>query len=90
MAILYNVSMGTSDIYDLEQALGQYVLYHKLLEKQAPDRRLYIAISEGTFEGVFKTELGELLLADQTICLIVFDEESEVIEQWIPPWNIGG
>ena len=80
--------LGASDILDLEQTLGQYVLYRKLLEKQEPARLLYVAINEDTFLDVFQSEIGDLLLADQTMPLIVFDPENEVILQWIPNWNI--
>jgi hypothetical protein len=79
--------LGASDIRDLEQALGQYVLYYKILRQEEPDRRLYLAVSESTFESVFRSELGELLLVDQTIQLLVFDEEREVVTQWLPPWT---
>jgi hypothetical protein len=57
------------------------------LRQEEPDRRLYLAVSESTFESVFRSELGELLLVDQTIQLLVFDEEREVVTQWLPPWT---
>jgi hypothetical protein len=82
--------VGVSDINDLEQAVGQYVLYRKILDKQEEMRILYIAITQITFNTVFSSELGQLLLVDQTICLMVFDDESEVVTQWIPGPNING
>jgi hypothetical protein len=76
--------IGASDVLDLEQALGQYVLYRKLMEKRDPDRVLYIAVSQSTFDTVFMTELGELILADESFHFIVFDEIREEITKWIP------
>jgi hypothetical protein len=76
--------VGASDIEDLEKALGQYVLYHKLLGKQEPDRQLYIAVTKNVYEFVFRTEPGELFLIDETIRLIVFDEQTEEIQLWLP------
>jgi hypothetical protein len=76
--------VGVSDILDLEQAVGQYVVYRKVLDKQEPERLLYLAITATAFSSVFKTELGQLLLADKTIRLLVFDQEAEVIQEWIP------
>ncbi|MCB9079281.1 MAG: XisH family protein [Anaerolineaceae bacterium] len=76
--------VGLSDVQDLEQALGQYVLYRQILDQMEPDRLLYLAITRRTFKSVFEVEIGQLLLANQIVRLIVFDPESEVITQWIP------
>lgn len=76
--------LGPSDVKDLEQALGQFVLYRKVLDQQERERHLYLAVNEITFNGIFADEIGQLLLAHQTLRLIVFDEENEVITQWEP------
>lgn len=76
--------IGPSDVADLEQALGQYILYQKILAKQQPNRLIYLAINETTFRGIFSDELGQLLLEDTTLKLLVFDEDKEVIVEWIP------
>ncbi len=79
---------GPSDVYDLEQVLGQYLLYHKILKKQSPNQVLYLAANKLTFESVFNTELGALLLEDEMIHLLVFDDKIEDIIQWLPDWTI--
>ncbi|MEG3902333.1 element excision factor XisH family protein [Microcoleus sp. B4-C5] len=76
--------VGRSDVKDLEQALGQYVLYRQVLNEMRIDRSLYLAISQPIFNSVFTIELGQLLLKNQIIKLIVFDDKSEAIVQWIP------
>jgi hypothetical protein len=76
--------VGQSDVKDLQQALGQYVLYHQILNEMEIKRVLYLAISQPTFNSVFSIELGQILLKNQIVRLIVFDDESEVIVQWIP------
>ena len=76
--------VGRSDVKDLEQALGQYVLYRQVLNEMQIDRNLYLAISEEVFNSVFTIELGQLLLNNNLVKLIVFEKESEVILQWIP------
>jgi hypothetical protein len=48
------------------------------------ERSLYPAVSQPTFNSVFTIELGQVLLKNQVIKLIVFDDESEAIVQWIP------
>jgi len=76
--------VGRSDVKDLEQALGQYILYRQVLNEMGIDRNLYLAISQPIFNSVFTIELGQLLLKNQIIKLIVFDDQSEAIVQWIP------
>ena len=76
--------VGRSDVKDLEQALGQYVLYRQVLNEMGIDRSLYLAISQPIFNSVFTIELGQVLLKNQIIKLIVFDDKSEAIVQWIP------
>lgn len=76
--------VGQSDVKDLEQALGQYVLYRQILKEMRSERSLYLAVSQTTFNSVFTIELGQVLLKNQIIKLVVFDDESEAIVQWIP------
>ena len=76
--------VGRSDVRDLEQALGQYILYRQVLNEMRIDRSLYLAISQPIFNSVFTIELGQVLLKNQIVKLIVFDEKSEAIVQWIP------
>ena len=76
--------LGHSDVADLEQAVGQYVVYETILKKYDPERMLYLALSERAFNNIFSDEIGQLLLADKIMRLLVFNEESEVISQWIP------
>jgi hypothetical protein len=76
--------VGRSDVKDLEQALGQYILYRQVLNEMGIDRSLYLGISQPIFNSVFTIELGQVLLKNQIIKLIVFDDKSEAIVQWIP------
>lgn len=76
--------VGRSDVKDLEQALGQYILYRQVLNEMRIDRSLYLAIFQPIFNSVFTIELGQVLLKNQIIKLIVFDDKSEAIVQWIP------
>jgi hypothetical protein len=48
------------------------------------DRTLYLAVSQPAFKSVFTIELGQVLLKNQLVKLIVFDEKNEAILQWIP------
>ena len=45
---------GQSQVTDLEEAIGQYLLYKILLNQVDPDRDLYLAISETTYNDIFR------------------------------------
>lgn len=76
--------VGTSEIEDLKNAIGQYILYEKVLKRQFPERKLYLAIRDSVFKRLFtEEEIGKILLEEQILKLIIFDHEKEVITQWI-------
>lgn len=75
--------IGKSDVDDLEKALGQYVLYHKHLKNSEPDRKLYLAVPNEVYATLFEEPIGEVLLQDGTLCLLVFKEGQEEILKWI-------
>lgn len=76
--------VSRSSMEDLEKALGQYILYHDILEEREPDTILYLAVHEDAFQDVFEEPIGRLLLANNRLKLIVFDKREEVILRWIP------
>lgn len=79
--------LGDSDIVELEAALGQYVLYDRILRKQDPGRTLWLAIPAYAWNSIFRETIGELLLQEDFLRLIVIDEEREEIDRWIPSNN---
>jgi hypothetical protein len=76
--------LGRSDVKDLQQALGQYVMYNQVLREQNIGRELYLAVPHRTYQTIFQSELGLILLQNQLIRLLVFDEFQEVIVEWVP------
>jgi hypothetical protein len=76
---------GQSEVHELEVALGQYLLYLPFLRAQDPTRELYLAISGEVWHNVFVEPIGQGLLAEYKLRLLVFDHLKEVILQWIPP-----
>jgi len=75
--------IGDSEVEDLKNAVGQFVLYHDIMDRVAPDRILYLAIREATYADVFQEPVGEILLENQRVRLIIFDPQKEVIIKWI-------
>jgi hypothetical protein len=75
--------VGASEVFDLEQALGQYLVYRSLLQRKEPDRGMILAVPVEAFASIFSTELGRAVREDYTPAILVFDPELEVIRQWL-------
>ena len=73
---------GQSEMNDLEKAIGQYIVYHDVLAQVEPDRELFLAVSQDVANGLFEEPLGELLLKNNRVCLLVFNSETEDIVTW--------
>ncbi len=78
---------GKSAIGDLEQAIGQYALYRLLLQQIDPERDLYLAITDITYQGIFSEPIGELVIAGLPLCLLVVNMLKIEVQQWIPVPN---
>ncbi len=69
----------------MEQAIGQYVLYRLLLEQIDPERKLYFAITDTTFNGIFSEPIGELVIRELPLRLLIVDVKAIEVKRWIPP-----
>ena len=74
---------SASEMKDLEEALGQFVLYEHLLNRYEPERKLYLAVPDAVRQSVFEEEAGQILIEAQIIRLFTFDINQEEIVQWI-------
>lgn len=72
-----------SDMQNLEQAVGQFVVYERLLKRYYSDYILYLAVSEDIRKTVFEEEAGLTMIEDNIIRLVTFDPIKEAIVQWI-------
>lgn len=75
--------LGPSPVRNLQEALGQYSMYRVILDRNEPDRALYMAVSETAFTNVLNDALGQLVVRELQVRLIVFDETTERITRWI-------
>jgi hypothetical protein len=75
---------GPSEIKDLRDALGQYILYYDVLAHIEPERMLYLAVTKAIYFDLFEEPIGQLLIENQRIKLIIFDPKTEEIIKWIP------
>jgi hypothetical protein len=75
--------LGRSFINDLEQAVGQYVVYRDVLVENALDFELYLAITQGTYKSYFQRQLAQMIINRNQVKLLIVDAENEVIVEWI-------
>src|SRR5919199_3204555 len=80
---------ATRQLLTQEQAIGQYVLYRLLLEQVDPDRELYLAVADTTFDGIFSEPIGELVMRRLPMKLLIVDVEAVEVKRWIPPQQSG-
>ncbi|MFN8487368.1 MAG: XisH family protein [Caldilineaceae bacterium] len=75
--------ISRSAVHDLENALGQYVVYRSMLRRLEPDRQLYIAISHIAYKSIFQREGIRALVEDNHASLLVVDIENKKVLQWM-------
>ena len=74
---------GKSAIKNLEQAIGQYILYQLLLKQVDPKRKVYLAISDIAYAEIFSEPIGELVINELPMDLIVIDMQEKEVKKWI-------
>jgi XisH protein len=70
-------------IKDLEQAIGQYVLYRLLLDKIDPGREVYLAITDTLYEDFFSEPIGELVIDELPLKMIIVNLQRVEVTKWI-------
>ena len=73
-----------SEMKDLEQAVGQFLIYRSVLAQREPNRVLYLAVPQDVVEDVFQEPLGQLLIGSAAIRVIGFEPTREEVVTWIP------
>lgn len=75
--------LGRSFISDLEDAIGQYIVYRDIIHETASPHQLYLAVSKGVYQGGFQKKLAQMLIKRNQVNLLIFDANAEVVDQWI-------
>ncbi len=74
--------ISKSDLDDLYNALGQFLLYQTALQEREPQRTLYLALDEEAYRKIFDDAEGETLRLKAGMKLLVFNKETEEIVLW--------
>lgn len=75
--------IGVSTMADLEQALGQYLIYKSWLTRLEPERQLFMALGHKVAESIFDDISTRVLIKDYHLGLILVNTEQEEVVEWI-------
>ncbi len=82
IAVEIKTFTGLSVLTDLQQAIGQFLLYRTWMRRTDPQRLLYLAVDVETAVSVFAQEFGRIVADDVQIRLIVINMTAERIVEW--------
>ncbi len=75
--------VSDSIVADIEQAVGQYLVYRSWMHRVAPTRDLFLAVSDVVATDAFDEMAGRVLIEDYQLRLIVVNMSLEEIVRWI-------
>ncbi|MDX2216526.1 MAG: XisH family protein [Oculatellaceae cyanobacterium bins.114] len=76
--------LGASVISEFHTALGQFMNYRTVLRRKEPERALYLAVPQATYDDFFQRQFTQAVIEDYQLSFVVYDVENEVITQWHP------
>ncbi|HYX12850.1 MAG TPA: XisH family protein [Nostoc sp.] len=76
--------ISPSEMADLKDAIGGFIMYRAVIHRLEPKRTLYLAVRDSVFTALFEEPIGTLLIETENLKLLVFNPETERIIQWIP------
>lgn len=75
--------INPSPLTDFHTALGQFLTYRLFLEEEEPDRQIYLAVPEDTYNFFFQKDIIQKSIKINGLKIIVYDSLSEEIDLWI-------
>lgn len=76
--------VSPSEMADLKDAIGGFIMYRAVIHRLEPERILYLAVRDSIFQTLFEEPIGTLLVESENLKLLVFNPQTERIIQWIP------
>jgi len=79
---------GRSLVRELQQSLGQYIMYRDVIELTHLDYELYLAISEATYRDFFTQKAIQVIVRRHNLNLLVVNMHTEEVVKWIEAHTI--
>ena len=78
-------SLDRSPVHQLMEMLGQYLVYQAALDYLAITAPLYVAVPQTAYHNIIQHVLGQQIMKQYAIPLVIYDPRREEILEWIPP-----
>jgi hypothetical protein len=75
--------LGPSLLHLFEEAVGQFLVYRFALRRTAPERKLYMAVSDQSYTNLRGRELIDGIMAEEDVPVVVIRIDTEEVVQWI-------
>jgi hypothetical protein len=75
--------VADSPVRDLQEAVGQFVVYRALLAQTEPDRALFLGVATRVYDSVWSEPVGQLVAAEVRLRFLVFDPNEQKVVRWI-------
>ena len=72
-----------SVVNEMHHSVGQLDFYRFILDKQEPDRILYLAMPQDAYDELMEEPLIEEFFKLHNVKFIIFDTQKPIIRQWI-------
>ncbi len=82
IAIEIKSFLGASEVKEFHLALGQILNYRLALKQDEPERVLYLAIPEDTYQDFFSRQFIQDSIAEYKIKLLIFDSIKQEVTLW--------
>ena len=83
IAVEISSFVADSPVRDLQEVVGQFVIYRALLAKTEPDRSLFLAVSTRVYDSILSEPIGQLVAAEVGWRVMVFDPTKQEVVRWI-------
>jgi hypothetical protein len=75
--------VADSPVRDLQEAIGQFVVYRAVLSQTEPDRALYLGVTTRVYDSVLSEPIGQLVATEVRLRVMVFDPNEQKVIRWI-------
>ncbi len=75
--------LNPSEVRNLQEALGQYIVYRVILARQHPDRPLFLGVTREVYDGILSEPIGQIVRTDLNVRVLVFDPNRREVVRWI-------
>ncbi|WP_424099651.1 XisH family protein [Moorena producens] len=74
--------INPSSITDFHLAIGQFINYRVALKVKDPERQLFLAVPDTTYQRFFQKEFPQIVIQEYQLKLLSYDIDNEVIVSW--------